>query len=298
MRAIIDEVRRQTPPIQNSRLIATLDARNVRPESIAFDAKRNAFLLGNTETSELVTCSLQGECHAFVMPDAKEKAYVLGVKVDSARRLVWATNNTASGAGLRCFDLETSKFRRTASVSGRHVLNDLAISSTGTVYVSDTADSAVYQLPSGTSTFQRMAPHHTFTAANGIALSADEKLLYVSTWEDGIDVIDLRSGAVVPIVHPDNICLAFIDGLYATQRSLIAIQNGPMLPRIAEFRLSQNNLQIVSMRLLERRNPAFDGITTGVVVRNDLYYVANPQTDKKSDHELRPLQVFRVLVSP
>jgi hypothetical protein len=107
-----------------------------------------------------------------------------------------------------------------------------------------------------------MAPQHTFTAANGIAISTDERVLYVSTWEDGIDVIDIQSGAVTPITHPDNVCLAFIDGLYATQRSLIAIQNGPMLPRIVEFRLSENGAQIVAMRILERRNATFDGITT------------------------------------
>jgi hypothetical protein len=298
LQSIMDEVRRQTPPVHKSRLIATLDERDVRPESIAFDIKRNAFLLGNTARSELVRCSLNGDCHTFVMPNTQKKGYVLGVKVDSARGAVWATNNTASAAGLRCYDLETGKLRRTASVAGKHVFNDLAISSTGTVYVSDTADGAVYQLPSGMTTPQRMAPHHTFTAANGIAISADDRLLYVSTWEDGIDVIDLQSGAVMPVVHPDDVCLAFIDGLYATQRSLIAIQNGPMLPRIVEFRLSYNRLQIVAMTVLERRNQAFDGITTGAVVQNDLYYVANPQTDKSSGAELHPLQVFSVRVAP
>jgi hypothetical protein len=37
--SIMDEVRWQTPPVNNSRLIATLDERDVRPESIAFDIK-------------------------------------------------------------------------------------------------------------------------------------------------------------------------------------------------------------------------------------------------------------------
>ena len=69
-------------------------------------------------------------------------------------------------------------------------------------------------------------------------------LLYVSAWEGGVDVIDLQSGAVIPSGHPDNICLAFTDGFYASERSLIAIQNGPMLPRIAEFTLGENRLQI------------------------------------------------------
>jgi hypothetical protein len=52
------------------------------------------------------------------------------------------------------------------------------------------------------------------------------------------------------------------------------------------------------MKVLERRNPSFDGITTGVVVRNDLYYVANPHTDKESGADLHPLQVFSVRIAP
>jgi hypothetical protein len=75
--SIMDEVRRQTPPVHKSRLIATLDERDVRPESIAFDIKRNAFLLGNTARSELVRCSLNGDCHTFVMPNTQKKVTYL-----------------------------------------------------------------------------------------------------------------------------------------------------------------------------------------------------------------------------
>lgn len=56
-RSVMDEVRRQTPPVHNSQLIATLDDRGVRPENIAFDVKRNAFVLGDTAKFELVRCS-------------------------------------------------------------------------------------------------------------------------------------------------------------------------------------------------------------------------------------------------
>jgi len=241
--SIMDDVRRQTEPVHNSRLIATLQTRDVRPENIAFDSKRSAFILGNTARFELVKCSLTGACVPFVTPHTAEKGYVLGLKIDSAADAVWATNNTTDKASLRCYDLETGELKRTASIEGRHAFNDLAISSTGTVYVTDTAASSVYQLSSGTVTLQRIAPQHTFTDANGIAISADEKLLYVSTWEDGLDVIDVQSGVVMAVIHPSDVGLAFIDGLYAMQRSLIAIQNGLMLPRIVEFRLSENGRQ-------------------------------------------------------
>lgn len=51
------------------------------------------------------------------------------------------------------------------------------------------------------------------------------------------------------------------------------------------------------MTVLERRNPFFDGITTGVMVGKELYYVANPQTDKadeKDPAKLDPLHILAV----
>lgn len=242
-------------------------------------------------------CSLAGHCIPFVTAKAGERAYSLGLKLNRSADEVWATYNTSDGAGLRCYDLETGKLLGTVWVQGKHVFNDLAISSAESVYVTDTAEGSVYQLSPGKATLERIAPQHTFTAANGIAISGDDRRLYVSTWEDGIDLIDLKSGAIAPMAHPDDVCLAFIDGLYAAHGSLIAIQNGPMLPRIVEFRMGANHSRITAVKVLERRNPAFDGITTGVIVGKDLYYVANPQTDKQNGITWRPLQIFSLRIT-
>jgi outer membrane protein assembly factor BamB len=295
---IMDEVRRQTPPVHNSRPVATLDDRDVRPENIALDFKRTAFLLGNTAKFELVRCSLSGHCIPFVKPKTGEHGYALGLKVNRGADQVWSTYNTPEGAALRCYDLGSGELLGSAAIQGKHVFNDLAISSGGVVYVTDTAEGSVYRLSPGTVALQRIAPQHAFTAANGISISIDGRLLYVSTWEDGLAVIDLQSGAVAPMIHPDDVCLAFTDGLYTLDGSLVAIQNGPMLSRIVEFRMSANRRQITAMRVLERRNPAFDGITTGVIVGKDLCYIANPHTGKQSGAELRPLQIFRVPITP
>jgi hypothetical protein len=265
---------------------------------MALDIKGNAFVLGNTVAFALFRCSFAGHCVPIVTARAGEKSYALGLKLNQVADELWATYNTEEGAGLRCYDLETGKLLRSASIIGKHVFNDLAISSTRSVYVTDTAEGSIYRLTSGTTALERVAPQHTFTAANGIAISEDDRRLFVSTWEDGIDVLDLPSGSIAPMLHPDDVCLAFIDGLYATHGSLVAIQNGPMLPRIAEFRMNANQTQIMAMRVLERRNPAFDGITTGVIVGSNLYYVANPQTAKRGGAELRPLQIFSVSINP
>jgi hypothetical protein len=296
--SIIDEVRRQTPPVHNSRLIATLDERDVRPENIAFDFKRTAFLLGNTTKFELVRCSLSGHCIPLVTPHTGEQGYALGLKLNRRADQVWSTYNAPEGAALRCYDLESGALLRSAEIQGKHVFNDLVISSDDVVYVTDTAEGSVYRLSPGTIALQRIARQHAFTAANGIAISVDGRLLYVSTWEDGLAVIDLQSGAVAPMIHPADVCLAFIDGLYTIDGVLVAIQNGPMLSRIVEFRITASRRQITAMTVLERRNPAFDGITTGVIVGKDLCYIANPQTDQQNGAELHRLQIFRVRVIP
>ncbi len=296
--AIMKKVRRQTPPVLESRLIATIDQRDMFPENIAFDPTRKVFFLGNTARDEIVRCSAGAACVPFSKPLRKQPGYVLGLKIDKRSGALWTTSNSSSRASLKRYDIETGKLEQTVQLDGKHVFNDLAVSSSGVVYVSDTREGSVYEMNIRTSKLRKVAAEHQFTAANGIALSPDEKMLYVSAWKDGIDVIDLQSESVKAIVHPANVCLAFIDGLYETEGNLLAIQNGPVSPRIVQFRLAKNGREIVDMVTLERRNPSFDGITTGALVNNWLYYVANPQTDKKNSPKLNPFQIFAVEVHP
>ncbi len=294
--AVEEEVRHQTPPISNSRRITTINERDLLPENLAFESAGHTFLLGSTTQNRIVRCSVDGKCNALVMPRGGEHGYVLGLKVDNGSGTVWAATNTQTGSSVREYNIKTGQVKRTAQLDGKHVFNDLALSSTGVVYVTDTSEGSVYRLKRKDSVLRRIAPEHRFTAANGIAISSDDTLLYVSAWGDGIDVIDLRTGSVKPIRHPDDVSLAFIDGLYWVNGNLIAIQNGPMLPRIIRLRLDRRGMRVVGMTVLERRNPLFDGITTGVIVGKQMYYVANPQTDKKGSAKLDALQILAVQV--
>lgn len=71
-----------------------------------------------------------------------------------------------------------------------------------------------------------------------------------------------------------------------------------MVPRIVRFSLSADNRKVIDMTVLERRNPLFDGITTGALVGDKLYYVANPQTDNKGGIRRDPLQILALSVFP
>jgi DNA-binding beta-propeller fold protein YncE len=127
-----------------------------------------------------------------------------------------------------------------------------------------------------------------FTAANGIALSTEGSKLYVADFGDGISVVDLSSGSVHPIGQPPGLCLATIDGLYFYRGTLVAIQNGYMSPRVVQFSLTTDGNRIQHARVLERRNPLFDGVTTGVIAGDEFYYIANNQIDKVHDGRIVP----------
>ena len=296
-KALMKKVGGQTPPVSNSRRIATIQEPDLFPENLAFDPSTSSFFLGSTVKDEIVRCSIGATCVPWITPHERQE-YVLGIKIDKHSGTLWATSNRANQASLRQYDLQTGKLRRTTHIEGKHVFNDLALASSGAVFVTDTTGNAVYELDTQTSALRRIASDHTFTAANGIAISPDEKMLYVSAWGDGLDEIDLESGSATPVQHPAKVCLAYIDGLYATKDSLIAIQNGPMTPRVVQFRLNADGRSIPGMTTLERRNPLFDGITTGALVGGQLYYVANPQMDKKNGVKRSPLQVLAIPVFP
>ena len=100
---------------------------------------------------------------------------------------------------------------RRYAVGGGHNFNDLAIAPAGDVYLTDTRAGVVWYLAKGAADLTKLPGRFEF--ANGIALSPGGGLLYVSTFPDGISVVDLKTHMVKPIARPPDLCLATIDGL-------------------------------------------------------------------------------------
>lgn len=284
---LLNQIRANTPFVSHSRPFAAIPEANLFPENFAFDAPTRIFYLGSTFKDEIVRCEWKGICQPFVAPHQDGLGLVLGLKIHSPTKTLWTTSNTAERASLRHYSLASGKLIRSFALSGAHLFNDLAVSANGDVFVTDTKEGAVYKLSPENTEFQRLVPTHVFTGVNGIALSPDEKTLFVASFPDGISAINLTSESITPMAHPADVCLAYVDGLYASKDHLIAIQNGPMLPRIVRFDLNDKGTEIVAMKILERRNPLFDGITTGVLTNRTFYYIANTQLDKLEGGKIR-----------
>lgn len=270
-KTLLAKIRTNTPPIINSKVAFTIPEQGLSPEGIAYG--RDRFYMGSTTKHKIIECTPTGSCRDF----ATGTGGVLGLKIHNGT--LWA----ASGADLLHYTLRGKLIRK---YTGGRLFNDLAINQQGDVFVTDTQAATVYWVSHTTNSLEPLNPALKVEAANGIALSDDGKKLYVAGFPEGITVVDLPSGKFHAIPHPSNLCLATIDGLAFYKNTLIAIQNGVMTHRVARYHLTPDRNAIDHFEILERRNPLFDGPTTGAIANGAFYFMANT-----NDHPIKILKL-------
>jgi hypothetical protein len=138
--------------------------------------------------------------------------------------------------------------------------------------------------------------------ANGIALSNDDKVLFVAGWI-GVARVDIATKTVNLLRKPHNIADAGLDGLYFQHGTLVGIQNPDLHPaRVMRYILNAGLDTIVKVEVLESYNSFFDVPTTGTLVDDSLYFMANTQLEKRRpDNSMPPtneLQDIRILKLP
>ncbi|HXP87862.1 MAG TPA: SMP-30/gluconolactonase/LRE family protein [Bryobacteraceae bacterium] len=282
---ILAAVREATPAVSHSKAAFQVAEGDLVPESVAYDARRKYFYFGSMGKGKVIRCSTAGKCMQF----ASGLGTVLGLKAQGNG--LWLLSNSDQDSALIHYDLASARVLRTYTVAGPgHEFNDLAIAPSGDVYLTDTRAGAVWHLANGAAGLTQFPERFEF--ANGITLSPDGRLLYVSTFPDGITVMDLKTHGAAPIARPPDVCLATIDGLYFHQGALIAIQNGFMSPRVVRLGLTRDLRAIERFQVLERRNPLFEGVTTGVVAGGDFFYMANIQDGKKTG--FNPITILKL----
>jgi sugar lactone lactonase YvrE len=270
------------------------------PEGIAWDPADGAFYVGSLAGRGIVRV-VDGRASAWVRTDSTRLVQILGLRVDRARRRLWVAALIADTAAPRFFrepggwasveayQLPTGKLlgRWAPDSSGPHLLNDIAITPAGDVYVTDSEGGALQRLRGGEG---RLEPVHIdrerFLYPNGIATSADGSRLYVAHFE-GLSWFDLRASSLAPtrLRAPAGVATAGIDGLYQCADGLVAVQYMLDFPQITWFALSGDGASITAAKPLERRHPSQSGPTTGAVSGGALHYIANAQLERLGDDQ-------------
>lgn len=281
-------------PIVLSRRAFTLDERDLLTEGIGYDARTRAFYVGSVHRRKILRVDPAGR--TSLLADGARAGFLapMGMSVDAARRVLWvATAARPQMMGYAPADSLRSALVRIDLTSGRvtgrfevppdgapHVLGDVIVSSAGDVYATDSRSPLIVRIAAGRDTLERFVTSPLLTAAQGLALSADERSLYVADYARGILRVDVATRALRLLGAGPRVLALGIDGLYRVDDALIGVQNGVTPHRVVRLALDAAGDSITAATVLERAHPDYAEPTLGVVVGNDLYYIARSQWER------------------
>lgn len=278
-------------PITKSSVAFTILKKDFIPEGVAHDPATGSFFVSSVHLRKIVKLGPNGKATDFVKEGQHGLYAILGIMADPPRGSLWACTTAVpemkgykkedkGKAVLVELDLGTGKLRRKiapAEPEKEHNFNDLTIDSKGEIFVADPMTPAIYRLPPGASQLEVLVPPGSLASPGGLALSPDEKTLYVADYSRGIARVDRTSREVTFITPPAGATLAGIDGLRADKADLIGIQNGVRPHRVVRIALAPGGGAAAAVTILEMGHQSFHEPTLGVIGGRDFVYVANSQ---------------------
>ena len=306
-RALKLKLQRQQQRRERGQRALLVNVAGLVPEGLAYDAKRDRFLVGAMNAPRIHAVDRHGRVSLLWSTDAP--VVVLGMSVaGDGETLLAVVNPTpqARAAGtLRPF------VARIALADGHEIsrlpaddaafLNDLCQMRDGRVFVSDSEQSRLFRAgPADTALSLWSEPGHAI-AANGMACDDAHDAVYVAVY-NGISRIDAASGQAQLLAGPNGAATGGIDGLYLADRYLVGVQNGFGAGRVLRARLSADGREIHRVETLESAIVDLNEPTTGTLTPDGFVYIANSQiwkwdADKESlrpDTRLSPIMLRRV----
>lgn len=276
-------------PLMRASEAFSLGAHDLVAEAIAYDAERERFLVSSARQRSILSVDATGHARPFVESSHEGLGGVLGLSIDAQRGWIWACS--ASIPEMVVDDdeppVEPSVFRfelASGRVLSRHALppaagprtpNDALVLTDGTLLVSDSSQGAIYRVRPDDAGMETLVPAGSLRSPQGIAPAPHGSLVIVADYSLGLLSLDPESGEIKLLEAPPSPTLVGIDGLSSHDLGFVAVQNGVRPARVLRIEVSGDLTRVESVETLERAHPAFDEPTTGCVVGDAFYFVAN-----------------------
>ena len=145
--AIVEQVRKENPPVVHTTVAYTLRERDLAPEGIAYDPADKSFYVSSISKHKIVRLAPDGSATDFKSSGQDGLGSTLGMKVDAKRRYLWVTSDLFDGDpkgsrfALYQYDLNTGalRFKHAAANGAEGFLNDVALNSKGEAFTTNTA---------------------------------------------------------------------------------------------------------------------------------------------------------------
>ena len=261
------------------------------PEDIDFDRRTRRFYVTSVINKEIMSFDLTGHFRRFAR--APDSWPMMAIKVDSHRRILWATEVAIQGfasvsksdwgtSAVLIYDLDSGKMIDRIPGPPRSTLGDMALTKDGDAIVSDNDEGVLYRLHWKSHSFERLDATN-FVTPQTAAVSSDGRYVFVPDYLRGIGVVDLSTKQVSWLNSEGVHALSGIDGLYIYDGTLIATQNGTSPERVVRFSLDQSLMHVKSELVIERSTSSLGDPTHGVIVNGAFYYIANSGWDTLED---------------
>ena len=270
-------------PIAASRVHSIIPAEHDLVEGVAWDSDKGRLYATTVVDRTLLSVGEGGTSVAA----SSGVGSLFGAAYDPVRKRLWAASasipETPKGepawVGLIAVDPDRPErlVRIPAPAGVAATPGDVAVARDGNVYASDGLSGAVYRCRPGCAVLETLLAPGTLFSAQGLALSRDQKWLYIADRRYGLAALRRSSGRLFQVSGDAAMMLDGIDGLAARGRDLVALQTAYPPQRIVRLRLSADGLRVRRLDVLERNHPEWKEITLGAVAGNRLLYVANAQ---------------------
>ena len=286
---VVRAMKANREPRGNAEPAFTLTERDLLTEGVAYDPQTRTLFVSSIRHRKIIAIDDQGRQRDFVTEAREGLGGVFGMAVDPARRVLWAASSPmphmlqprgtpTDVAALYKYDLATGKRvgRYPVPIIGNrpHVLGDVIVSSRGVAFTTDSATPALYRVDPMTNRLELV--FEGFTSLQGLALSADEKILYLADYARGLYSVWLGDKTVSRVEVAPGLAVTGIDGLYLHRGRLIATQNGVEPHRVVAFDLEvgaglRPTTRVVGQHIVLSGDPRIADLSLGVIVGDAMY---------------------------
>ena len=259
--------------------IITVKNRELIPEGIAVHPETGTIYLSSIHQQKIVSIDSQGNCRDLISTSQDGFMKGIGIKISPDGKTLWACcsslDTAKSVSGLFQIDLISGRILQKIFSEGdsTSLFNDLAIHSSGDIYLTDSYQSTVYRYNPLTKRVDRWLQSESLEFANGIAFSQDEKVLFVASGTKGVQRIDVTTKQIDPVTKGKRTDYA-IDGLVYKDKSLVGVigwpHDQPETHRVFRYHLTED-YYMKTVDTIAINKSYLNAPTTAALHKNQLY---------------------------
>jgi hypothetical protein len=276
-------------PLVRSTIAFTLPDKDLIATSLAMDEETGATYIASSHERKIIKRAKDGTLTDF----ATQKDGLFAVSyllIDPARRQLIATTTgvplmqgyrkeDGGKSGIFIFDLATGKLLRHVLLpeTEPHLLNQAVVNQDGDIFVVDNATHEIDRLRIHSNEIELYISSVVFLAPQSLALSADQRTLYVADILQGLFAVQVLSTDLVHLDSKPALYLSGLEGISRVKDGFIGVQIGVQPNRVIRIRLDSSGPNIASMETLESNHPDYLGPVQGTVSGDNFFYIANSQ---------------------